>query len=145
MEAKIVHRKSILGKILALAIALCFLTAAPLAAQDYGQEGDQQQKQKQQQQEYQTQESQKGADDFSDEELEKFSEARSKVEEMSSEYSQKLEGVEDPEKAREIQTKYSQKMSDAIEDIGLSVQTYNEISRAAQNNPELREKIFTKE
>ena len=139
MEAKIVHRENILGKILVFAVALCFLTAAPLAAQDYGQEGEQKKKQ---QQEYQTQESQKEAKDFSEEKLEKFAQARAKVDEMSSEYSDKLKGVEDPKKAREIQNKYSQKMADAIEDIGLEVQTYNEISRAAQNNPELREKIF---
>ena len=49
--------------------------------------------------------------------------------------------VEDTDKARNLQDKYSQKMVDAIKDSGLGVQKYNEISMAAQDNPELKKKI----
>lgn len=126
MTAKIMHRKTALWKILAAAVALCFLVAAPAAAQEQGQQG---------------QEPEKKAEDFSEGDLERFAEAQSEVETIRNEYSDELSGVKDTEKARELQDKYAQQMVDAIKEIGLDVQTYNEISMAIQNDPDLREKV----
>lgn len=130
MTARIMQRKS-MWKVITMAAALCFLVAAPLAAQ----EGDQGQ------QEYEYQQPEQTAEDFSDADLEKFAQAQTKVDDIRSEYSDELSGVEDTEKARELQDKYADQMVKAIEDADLDVQTYNEISMALQNDPELQEKI----
>ncbi|MFO7930594.1 MAG: DUF4168 domain-containing protein [Thermodesulfobacteriota bacterium] len=130
MTARIMQRKT-MWKVITMAAALCFLAAAPLAAQ----EGDQEQ------QEYEYQQPEQTAEDFSDSDLEKFAQAQTEVDDIRSEYSDELSGVEDTEKARELQDKYADQMVKAIEDAGLDVQTYNEISMALQNDPELQEKI----
>ncbi|MFP3999317.1 MAG: DUF4168 domain-containing protein [Desulfobacterales bacterium] len=139
MTAKIMHRKTALWKILVPAIVLCFLIAAPAAAQEQEQQGQEQQGQEKQ--EYEYQEPEKKAEDFSEGDLEKFAEAQSEVETIRNEYSDELSGVEDTEKARELQDKYAQQMVDAIKEIGLDVQTYNEVSMAIQNDPDLKEKV----
>ncbi|MFO7929773.1 MAG: DUF4168 domain-containing protein [Thermodesulfobacteriota bacterium] len=149
MKTKIINTKSALKKILVPAAALCLITAAPLAAQDYEQQGEQGQGYEQEQQEQQGQGyeqqgyqgEQKTADDFEDSDLENFASAQGEVDEIRSEYSDELSGVEDTEKARELQDKYAEQMVDAIEEQGLDVQTYNDISMAMQNDSELREKI----
>ncbi|MFW6080524.1 MAG: DUF4168 domain-containing protein [Desulfosalsimonas sp.] len=147
MRTKTMKTKPAFWKILAPAVALCFITAAPLAAQDYDQQGDQGQGYEQQQQQGQGQGQgyqggeQKTADDFKDSDLENFASAQSEVDEIRSEYSDELSGVEDTEKARELQDKYAEQMVDAIEEEGLDVQTYNDISMAMQNDSELRGKI----
>ncbi|MFP4194478.1 MAG: DUF4168 domain-containing protein [Desulfosalsimonas sp.] len=133
MPAKTMQNKTVLWKFLALAVALCFFIAAPAAAEDKGQQKEQK--------EYDYEEPEKTAEDFSDGDLEKFAEAQEEVAEIRDEYSDELSGVEDNEKARELQDKYAQQMVDAIKDIGLDVQTYNEISMAVQNDSELKEKI----
>lgn len=139
--------KSVFWKILTAAAALCFVTAAPLAAQDYEQQGQQGQGYEQQQQQGQDQGQQgyqggqKTADDFKESDLESFASAQGEVDEIRSEYSDELSGVEDTNKARELQDKYAEQMVDAIEERGLDVQTYNEISMAMQNDSELREKV----
>jgi len=63
------------------------------------------------------------------------------VSEIRGEYSDALSDVEDANKARELQEKYTQKMIDAIEENNLSASKYNEISRAVQDNPSLKEKV----
>ncbi len=134
MTAKTMQNKSTFWKFLSLAVALCFFLAAPAAAQDQ----EQQQKEKK---EYEYEEPEKKAEDFSEGELEKFAEAQSEVEEIRNEYSDEVSDVEDTEKARELQDKYAEKMVDSIEETGLDVETYNEISMAIQNDPDLKEKI----
>lgn len=133
MTARIMQKKTI-WKVISMAAILCFIAAAPLAAQE-GQEGDEGQ------QEYEYEQPEKTAEDFSDEDLEKFASAQTEVDDIRSEYSDELSGVEDTEKARELQDKYADQMVEAIEDAGLDVQTYNEISMALQNDSELQEKI----
>lgn len=134
MKAKIMQKWKLGGKLLTLAVALGFLVAAPhAAAQDEGQGNDQQ--------EYEYEQPEQTADDFSDSDLESFAEAQSEVDEIRSEYSEELSGVEDTDKARELQDKYADQMVEAIEEAGLDVQTYNEISMAVQNDSELQEKI----
>lgn len=134
MTAKTMQNKSTFWKFLSLAVALCFFLAAPAAAQDQ----EQQQKEKK---EYEYEEPEKKAEDFSEGELEKFAEAQSEVEEIRNEYSDEVSDVEDTEKARELQDKYAEKMVDSIEETGLDAETYNEISMAIQNDPDLKEKV----
>lgn len=132
MKAKTMHKKMILWKVLTPIIALCFLAAAPpLAAQDSGGQSGYKGKEQQQQQ----------PADFSEKDLEKFANAKSEVDQIRKEYSEELKQVEDQEKASQLQDKYSRQMVQSIKEEGLTIREYNDISSAAQSDPELREKI----
>lgn len=117
---------------ISLIVAACCLIAVPPLAAQQSQQGQQGQ---QYQQETQS------ADDFSEGDLEKFAEAKTEVDEIRSKYSDALGRVDEPEKARELQDKYGQQMVESIRDRDLSVEKYNQISRAMQGNPDLKEKI----
>ena len=136
MKANPAYKSSMLWKTLVSTIALLLLTTAPLAAQDHGQQKQQEQ---QQQQEYQSEQKTK---DVSKDELKKFAQAQPKLKQIRTEYAQEIKQVKgDNSKAKEIKDKYSQKMVDAIKNVGLTVQEYNEIAMAVQNNPKLQEKV----
>lgn len=128
MNEKIRPKKTIIWKVLTPVIALCFFVAVPpLAAQDYEQQGQQQEQEKV---------------DFSDEDLEKFAEARTEVDKIRDEYSEELNDVEDDqEKAQQLQEKYAKQMVESIQETGLDVQKYNKISMAMQNDPELKSQV----
>ena len=147
MKTKTLRRKTVgrKGCFLALIIAACFMVAAPPLAAQQGQQGygEQQQQEQYQQREYQHQDpaQQQQPANFSEEDLQKFAGAKTTVDEIRDKYSNALEGVDDPSKARELQNKYTQKMIDAIEGEDLSVEKYNKITRAIQDSPELQRKV----
>ncbi len=145
MSLKTPVQKKMAWKSIILIFAACFMLGIPhLAAQDYGGEreyqGQGQQGQQGQQQQYQ-EPSQPSADEFEDKELKKFAKAKSKVDEVRSEYSEAIRGVEEADKARELQEKYTEKMIDSIEEKDLNVEKYNQISAAMQNSQELKKKV----
>lgn len=80
--------------------------------------------------------------EFTDDELKRFNEARSAVEEVRDEYAGKLQGVQDAGEARELQTEASEKMAEEVRDAGLDVETYNAIAMAMRTDPELRKKLL---
>ena len=80
--------------------------------------------------------------EFSQEELERFNEARVAVEEVRDEYASKLQGIQDAGEARELQAEASEKMTEEVRDAGLEVDTYNAIAMAMRTNPELRQKLM---
>ncbi len=131
MNAKTIRKKMTVWKTLALVAALVCLMSVPVTAQDAG--GQQYQTQQQQQQ--------PPPSDFSDNDLEKFAEAQSKVEDIRSEYSEALSEVEDNAEAQALQETYSHRMVQVIENNGLSVEDYNQIIMAMQGDEELREKV----
>ena len=142
---KIMHSNMKIWKLLTPAIALCFFAAAPqLAAQGSGSKsGYKGQGQQQQKEQYQHQRpaKQPKPSDFSEKEVEKFASAKGEVDQIQKEYADALSQVEDQQKARQLQRKYSQKMVESIRENGLSVQKYQKINMAAQNSQEFREKI----
>lgn len=79
--------------------------------------------------------------DFSDADIEKFVAAQDDLEGVRQEYSGKLEGTEDPDKAAELQQEASEKMVTIVQEEGLDVETYSNIALAVQSDPELREKV----
>ncbi len=81
---------------------------------------------------------------FSDAELEQFAQAFVEVEEVRNEYGPRLSDAEDMEAATEIQQEANELMTSAIEDNGLTVETYNAIAQSTQADPELREQILEK-
>ncbi|MFP4129241.1 MAG: DUF4168 domain-containing protein [Halorhodospira sp.] len=79
--------------------------------------------------------------DASDEELSKFAEAVSELQGIQQNYSQEMGQAGDKEKAQDLQKEMQEEMRQAIKDEGLSVERYSKIGQAAQNDPELKERI----
>jgi len=125
--AKTLYKNMACWKSLALIITICFLVSVtPLSAQQNEQGSYDQQQQ---------------TEDFSDQTLEKFASAKIKLDKIRNEHSTELKQVDDAEGAQKLQSKYGQKMIEAIRAEGLTVENYNKISRAMQSNPELQKKI----
>ena len=79
--------------------------------------------------------------EVSDQQLQQFAEAQEDLAGIQQEFSARLQEVEDPEKARDIQREANQEMTTAVEDAGLNVQSFNQIAMAIQNDPELQQQL----
>ena len=76
-----------------------------------------------------------------DQQLEQFVDAQTAIVEIQQDFSAQLEQVDDPEKAHELQVEANEEMTGAVEDAGLTVESYNQIAMAIQNDPELQERL----
>ena len=81
--------------------------------------------------------------EVSDQQLEQFAEAQIEIAGIQQEFSGRLQAVEDPDKARDIQREANQEMTTAVENAGLDVQSFNQIAMAIQNDPELQQDLTT--
>jgi hypothetical protein len=79
--------------------------------------------------------------EFSQNQLESFASAVLKVQEIRSKWQAQLQGAGNAEKAQELQAQAGAEMVSAVEEKGLTVETYNAIATAARDNPELAERI----
>ncbi|MFW6139659.1 MAG: DUF4168 domain-containing protein [Spirochaetota bacterium] len=95
-----------------------------------------------QEEQYQQQQQQQQQTDFSEKELEKFAKAFIKIRDIQEEYSNALSEAENEQEAQELQGKYMDKMIKVVRDEGLSVEKYNQITRALQSDPEIKEEIM---
>jgi len=109
-------------KLFALTVALMFGAAA--VAQDY-----------------QAQQAQPETIDVSDQQLEQFADAQVEISEIQQDFSARLQEVDDPEKAHELQLEANEEMTAAVEGAGLDVESFNQIAMAIQNDPELQQKL----
>ncbi len=75
--------------------------------------------------------------DFERQELETFLQARADVLDIQEEYSNRLQSAEDDQAVAELQSEAREKMVAAVQDAGLSVDEFNRIAQAAQNDPEV--------
>ncbi len=94
-------------------------------------------------QDYQMQQQQPETVDVSEQQLQQFADAQVQISEIQQDFAGRLQNVEDPEKAHELQIEANEKMTDAVEDAGLNVQSFNEIAMAIQNDPELQQRLTT--
>jgi GTP1/Obg family GTP-binding protein len=69
---------------------------------------------------------------FSDAELQTFAEAAMEVQQINQEYQPQMQQAQTPEEQQSIRDEATEKMVEAIEEKGLSVEQYNEIASAAQ-------------
>lgn len=97
-------------------------------ANEYGQNG--------------TQQGGQAAANVDEASLNKFKDAFAEVNGIRESFAGKLENVEDPQKAQKLQQQAQEDMVSAVEDAGLSVQEYNQIFAAVQQNPELQQKVL---
>ncbi|WEX07053.1 DUF4168 domain-containing protein [Chelativorans sp. AA-79] len=77
----------------------------------------------------------------SEEKLQSFVVAFAEVEKIKQEYSQRLQGAGSEGEQQQIQNEAGQKMLQAVQDKGISVDEYNQIIRAAQTDPALAERV----
>ena len=79
--------------------------------------------------------------DVSDQQLEQFADAQTEISTIQQDFSSRLQEVEDPEKARDLQREANEEMTAAVEEAGLDVESFNQIAMAIQNDPELQQKL----
>ena len=79
--------------------------------------------------------------DVSTSDLQSFSEARTAISEIQQDYSQRLQGADDPEKANALQQEANEEMISAVQETGLDVESFNTIAMAVQNDPELQQEL----
>jgi hypothetical protein len=91
-------------------------------------------------QDYQMQQ-QEPQTEVSESELQQFATAQVQISEIQQDFAGRLQGVEDPEKAHELQIKANEEMTEAVEDAGLDVESFNTIAMAIQNDPELQQRL----
>ncbi|MFP4127354.1 MAG: DUF4168 domain-containing protein [Alphaproteobacteria bacterium] len=83
------------------------------------------------------------AEDITDEQLDQFAEAALAVNEIGREYGPELQSAEDEAEAEEIRAEAQEEMMQAVENEGLSLEEYNAIYAAAENDQEINSAIQT--
>jgi len=79
--------------------------------------------------------------ELSQRQLESFAAAVLQIHEIRSKWQPLMQGADNTEKAKELQTQATAEMVSAVEAKGLTVETYNAIATAARDNPELATRI----
>lgn len=79
--------------------------------------------------------------DVSDSEIEAFANAMVDVQELGQEWTEKMQETDDQEELSSMQEEAQEEMISAIESHDMTVEEYNEIATAAQQDPELAQKI----
>lgn len=80
-------------------------------------------------------------DDYSDEQLQNYVLAMQDVSAIGQEKEPEIANAESEDEAQEIWQEAQEEMASAVEDRGLTVEEYNEITQAAQSDPELASKL----
>lgn len=79
--------------------------------------------------------------DFDREQLETFLQARADVLDIQQEYSNRLQSAEDDQEVADLQSEAREEMVTAVEDAGMTVEEFNRIAQAAQNDPDVAEEL----
>lgn len=114
----------------ALAAALgagAALAAAPAMAQEYGQPPPPEQQ----------------ATEVSEQKINQFVDALAEISTIRQTAAAELEAAADMEEAQKVQQDAQQRMVEAVESAGLSVEEYNHIASLMGSDPELAERINT--
>ncbi|AHL73831.1 hypothetical protein CH92_01455 [Stutzerimonas stutzeri] len=81
------------------------------------------------------------AADISDKKLEKFADSLGEIMEIREDFTAKLEKTGDPAEAQELQQQANEKMMNTVVENDLSIEEYNAINQAVQNDPQLRDRV----
>jgi hypothetical protein len=81
------------------------------------------------------------AENISDQELDQFAEAALAVNQIGRKYASELQAAEDDAAAQDIRAQAQEEMVQAVEDEGLSVEQYNAIYAAAEEDQEVNAAI----
>ena len=77
----------------------------------------------------------------SQDQLASFASAALQVQQIRSKWQTRMQEADSPEKAQELQVQAATEMVSAVQDQGLTVETYKAIATAARDNPELAGRI----
>ena len=83
------------------------------------------------------------AADISDKKLEKFADSLGEIMEIREDFTAKLEKTGDPAEAQQLQQQANEKMMNTVQENDLSIEEYNAINQAVQNDPQLRNKVIS--
>lgn len=89
----------------------------------------------------QTTQDQPAGDGFDDQTLESFAAAADEIGQISSAWTQRMQEVEDPARLENMQQDAQDEMVEAVQEEGLTVETYNRILQVAEGDPELAGRI----
>lgn len=81
------------------------------------------------------------AQDFTDEQLQKFADASQEIAVISQEYTERLQNEQDQAAQQELRMEANEKMVAVVEESGLTVETFNAIGQAIQQDPELMKRV----
>lgn len=81
------------------------------------------------------------ASNFSDQQLMKFADASKEIAMLNQEYAGRLQNTDGDEAQQQIREEANDKMIQAVETQGLSVETFNAVGEAIQNDPALLKKV----
>ncbi|TVP88868.1 MAG: DUF4168 domain-containing protein [Thioalkalivibrio sp.] len=81
---------------------------------------------------------------LTDQTVDTFVDAFVAVQDIREEYTERLHGASDEAEAQALQQEAQDEMMQAVEASGMSVQEYNEVAMALQNDPELMERVQEK-
>lgn len=81
------------------------------------------------------------AEDITEQQLDQFAEAALAVNQIGRKYASELQAAEDESAAQEIRVQAQEEMMQAVENEGLSVEEYNAIYAAAENDQEINSAI----
>lgn len=121
-----------------LLTSLAFMIGAAGGAATAGQDGNSAFKTDSQQL---AQSSQQQSTEFSEQQLETFIDAREQVIQISRKWQDRLNNAESQDELAEAQNAAQEEMVNAVRDQGLSVEDYNLIAEAAQQDPELMDQL----
>lgn len=79
--------------------------------------------------------------DLSEEDIDTFVTAFVAVQEVREDFADRLQNAEDETEAQSMQQEAQDEMVSAVEDSGMSVEEYNEVAMALQNDPELMQEV----
>lgn len=79
--------------------------------------------------------------EVSQEELAAFAAANQRIQELRQEWMPKISEAETSEENLEIRQRATEEMATAVQDEGLTVEQYNQIANAAQNDPEVMQQL----
>lgn len=78
---------------------------------------------------------------MSDAKLEQFVEALTEVQSVQQEYASEIQATQEAAQAQALRQEAQEKTVGAVEDAGLSVTKYNQISQHLQSDPELSNRL----
>ncbi|MGX9366566.1 DUF4168 domain-containing protein [Desulfoplanes sp. PS50] len=79
--------------------------------------------------------------DFDDQTVDNFASSMIEVQTIRNQFTQKLQGVQDQERAVALQQEMSTKMIDAVQNQGLDVETFNTIASQMTVDQQLQKKV----
>lgn len=81
------------------------------------------------------------AQSFSETELRAYADATVRLQEINEDYVKRLEDAPDADAEQQIRQKGQREMAEAVQDSGLTVERFSEISRTVREDPEVRGQV----